>query len=154
MGSLKTVSNHQNQPAFSKINSNNPINEILKHLQKKKPEQSNRVNNSIWLLWENKNIECWNPIRTANFFASHLFSLGNQTIHNCTKIERERERDRRITRMRLLHSHMAERERVRKKDFLYFLRGNLLKDQSCNISGYVLVWALRGIEIKKPARIV
>ena len=49
--------------------------------------------------------------------------------------------------MRLLHSHMAERERV--GDFLYFLRGNLLKDQSCNISGYVLVWALRGKEIKK-----
>ena len=55
--------------------------------------------------------------------------------------------------MRLLHSHMAEREIV--GDFLYFLRGNLLKDQSCNISGYVLVWALRGKEIKKkPALIV
>lgn len=128
MGSLKPVSNHQNQPAFSKIRSNNPINEILKHIQKrKKSEQSNRVNNSVWLLWENKNIEFWNPIRTANIFASHLFSLGNQTIHNCTKIERERER--RITRMRLLYSQRAERERVGKKDFLYFLRGNLLRSK-------------------------
>ena len=54
--------------------------------------------------------------------------------------------------MRLLHSHMAERERV--GDFLYFLRGNLLKDQSCNISGYVLVWALRGKEIKKNQRLL
>ena len=107
--------------------------------------------------WEsvekNKNLESNQNCKFLNdlFLLLIFFSLANQTIHNCTKIEGEK--DYKDEGWDFIH---IWQKRLEKKRVLYFLREvllpekiNRIKDQSFMISGYVLVWSFKAEEIKK-----